>query len=188
MNYRHKTKRWNTVLRLAFGSLLGIILVIYPACSRQPERSPWLYQEFIRAVEQDQVESVILNADQSQALVETHANEHFLVNLPTDPTLLETLNRHGVEVSVSPQLHQTNPSDILPFLLLQGFIPLVIPGLLVVLGFAFWVWVLIDCATKEATEGNTKLAWILIIVLTQWIGALLYFLIRRPERRRELGQ
>lgn len=53
--------------------------------------------------------------------------------------------------------------------------------------FAFWLWMLVDCATKEPSEGNDKIIWILIIVFTHWIGALIYFLVRRPERRKKFG-
>ena len=28
----------------------------------------------------------------------------------------------------------------------------------------FWVWVLVDCLTKEPSEGNDKVAWVLIIL------------------------
>lgn len=52
----------------------------------------------------------------------------------------------------------------------------------------FWVWMLIDCATREPSEGNDKIVWILIIVFTNWIGALIYYLVRRPERIRQYGQ
>ncbi len=62
-------------------------------------------------------------------------------------------------------------------------------GLLVLVGvafavaaFAFWIWVLIDCLTKEPSEGNEKIIWVLVIVFLQAIGALIYFLIRRPQR------
>jgi len=53
---------------------------------------------------------------------------------------------------------------------------------------ALWIWMLVDCATKEPDQGNDKLIWILVIVLTGWVGALLYLLIRRPERIRVHGQ
>jgi hypothetical protein len=43
-----------------------------------------------------------------------------------------------------------------------------------------------ECATKEPAEGNDKLIWILIIVLTHWIGALIYF-VRRPQRIAQFG-
>lgn len=60
--------------------------------------------------------------------------------------------------------------------------------LLIGLGmFIFWVWMLIDCATKESSQGNDKVVWIIVIALTNWIGALIYFLVRRPQRIRELG-
>jgi hypothetical protein len=47
---------------------------------------------------------------------------------------------------------------------------------------AFWIWMIIDCATREPAEGNERLIWILIIVLAHWIGALIYFFVRRPKR------
>ena len=46
----------------------------------------------------------------------------------------------------------------------------------------FWVWMIIDCATKEPAAGNDKLVWILIIVFTHWIGAAIYYFVRRPQR------
>ena len=54
-----------------------------------------------------------------------------------------------------------------------------------VLGTIFWVWMLVDCATKEPDEGNNKVVWTLIIVFTHLIGAALYFFVRRPRRRAE---
>jgi hypothetical protein len=58
---------------------------------------------------------------------------------------------------------------------------------LAVVGTAFWIWMLVDCATKETTQGNEKLVWVLIILLTHWIGAAIYFFVRRPKRMTELG-
>lgn len=62
-------------------------------------------------------------------------------------------------------------------------------GLLVgLIGTVFWIWMIIDCATKERSEGNDKVIWILIILLTHLIGALIYFFARRPARIREVGR
>ena len=50
--------------------------------------------------------------------------------------------------------------------------------------FAFWVWMLVDCAQAPEPDhdSNHRLVWILILVFTGWIGALLYFfLVRRPR-------
>lgn len=55
-------------------------------------------------------------------------------------------------------------------------------------GTVFWVWMLIECATKESDTGNDKLVWILIIIFTHWIGALIYLLVRRPKRIEELSK
>ena len=52
----------------------------------------------------------------------------------------------------------------------------------------FWIWVLVDCLTKESSEGNDKVAWALFILLVPPIGALLYYFIRRPERLKATGQ
>jgi hypothetical protein len=57
-----------------------------------------------------------------------------------------------------------------------------------ILGTLFWLWMLIDCATKEPTEGNDKLIWIIIIVFTHLLGALVYFVVRRPKRIQEYGK
>ncbi len=55
-------------------------------------------------------------------------------------------------------------------------------------GTAFWIWMIIDCATKEPSDGNDKLVWILILIFTHWIGALIYFLVRRPARIEKFGR
>jgi hypothetical protein len=59
---------------------------------------------------------------------------------------------------------------------------------LFLLACIFWIWMLVDCATKEPSEGNEKIVWILVIVFTHWIGALIYLLVRRPERIRLHGR
>jgi hypothetical protein len=53
-------------------------------------------------------------------------------------------------------------------------------------GFLFWVWMLVDCATKESNEGNTKIVWTIIIVFANMVGALVYWFVRRPQRFAEL--
>ena len=54
-------------------------------------------------------------------------------------------------------------------------------------GTALWIWMIVDCATNEAPEGNEKLVWILVIVMTGFIGALIYLLARRPKRIQQYG-
>jgi len=45
-----------------------------------------------------------------------------------------------------------------------------------------WVWMLIDCATREPSDGNDKIIWMLVILFTHVIGALIYYFVRRPQR------
>lgn len=68
---------------------------------------------------------------------------------------------------------------------------MILPLLFLIVGICgaiFWIWMIVDCATNEKSDGNDKLSWILIIVLTNWIGALIYYLARRPKRIQELGK
>lgn len=67
-------------------------------------------------------------------------------------------------------------TGLFEFLLL---IPFFFIGLL---GTVFWLWMLIDCLTHEPSAGNDKLIWVLVILFTHFIGALIYFFVQRPKR------
>ena len=47
----------------------------------------------------------------------------------------------------------------------------------------FWIWMLVDCLTKESREGQDRLLWTLVIIFTKFLGAALYYFLRyrRPE-------
>lgn len=49
--------------------------------------------------------------------------------------------------------------------------------------FALWIWMLVDCAQAPEKPGSSdRVIWILILVFTGWLGALLYyFIVRRPR-------
>ena len=81
------------------------------------------------------------------------------------------------------------------FLLLGALGGLGFPALLVLFmvlfaigTMALWIWMLVDCATKESDTGNNKIVWILVIALAHFIGALIYLFVRRPQRIAELGR
>lgn len=59
---------------------------------------------------------------------------------------------------------------------------------LALLCFVFWVWMLVDCALNEPSEGNDKLVWILIILFANFVGAIIYFIARRPQRKAKYGK
>lgn len=62
------------------------------------------------------------------------------------------------------------------------------PNLIGALLIAFWIWMLVEAITKEPTENNHRLTWVLVIALTQVIGAAIYYFVRRPERIRKYGR
>ncbi|QQE10878.1 PLDc N-terminal domain-containing protein [Planctomycetota bacterium] len=47
-------------------------------------------------------------------------------------------------------------------------------------GAIFWVFMLIDCCKKDF-KGNDKVVWIVLMCLTAWIGALIYYFIGRDR-------
>jgi hypothetical protein len=45
----------------------------------------------------------------------------------------------------------------------------------------FWIWMLIDCITNPRLQDTEKIVWVLVIVFTHIIGALIYFFIGRER-------
>jgi len=65
----------------------------------------------------------------------------------------------------------------------------VFTGTLMIIGillFAFWVWMIVDCARRKFRKDTEKIFWIVIIVLAQWLGALVYFIVIRLYNQRGL--
>jgi hypothetical protein len=59
--------------------------------------------------------------------------------------------------------------------------------LLAVAAVVIWVWALVDAITNPALDGTMRLIWILVIIFTQIIGAIIYLLIARSTIRRAPG-
>jgi hypothetical protein len=53
--------------------------------------------------------------------------------------------------------------------------------------FGFWVWMLIDAATKCPKQDNTQLVWIIIIIFVGPLGALIYLIVQRPKNPKTSG-
>jgi len=51
----------------------------------------------------------------------------------------------------------------------------------------FMIWMIVDCALYESRVGNERLIWVIINVFVPYVGAVVYYLFRRPERIRALG-
>lgn len=64
--------------------------------------------------------------------------------------------------------------------------------LLAVVGFAFWLWTLVDAlrysdATWKAAE-QEKVLWVVLIAVLGVIGSLIYVFLPRPALRRAAGR
>ena len=69
-----------------------------------------------------------------------------------------------------------------PFLIFGGLgLFGVLIGLLLSL---FWLWMLVDAITNTAIVGTEKIVWVLVIIFTHFLGALIYFLVARGGRAR----
>ena len=47
--------------------------------------------------------------------------------------------------------------------------------------FAFWIWMLIHAAQNKGLSEGEKVAWVLIIVLVHFLGAVIYFFVGRQK-------
>lgn len=72
--------------------------------------------------------------------------------------------------------------SLVPQLAMHGELGLfAVFGLLALAGFAFWIWMLIDCANSKRLDSNDRLIWILIIIFLGLLGAILYFFIKKDK-------
>jgi len=68
--------------------------------------------------------------------------------------------------------------------LLRGFFgAAIVIWLLAIAATVFWIWMIIDALTNEPTT-NEKILWFLVIFFLHFIGALVYFIVRRSSRKR----
>jgi TctA family transporter len=55
---------------------------------------------------------------------------------------------------------------------------------LAVFAFVFWILMLIDCAQRNFKKDNDKIVWVLIIIFTGIIGAIIYYcLVKRKDKK-----
>jgi hypothetical protein len=57
---------------------------------------------------------------------------------------------------------------------------------IVVAAFAFWIWMLISAVQNKGLTESGKIAWVLVVALLHFIGALIYFFVGHPKRKTPL--
>ena len=50
--------------------------------------------------------------------------------------------------------------------------------------FAFWIWMIIDCARRDFKKSDDKIIWLLVVILVGIIGAILYYFIIKQKNKR----
>lgn len=49
----------------------------------------------------------------------------------------------------------------------------------------FWIMMIIDCVQNEPSTGNDKIVWLLLLIFTHGLGAMIYYFVRvRPRQSR----
>ncbi len=62
-----------------------------------------------------------------------------------------------------------------------GLLMALIMGAIAIAAFVFWIWMLIHAITNKGLRDIEKLIWVVVILFTHVIGALIYFFIGRPK-------
>jgi hypothetical protein len=60
---------------------------------------------------------------------------------------------------------------------------MIVVWILALIATAFWLWMLIDAVVNEPTT-EEKILWFLVVFFLSFIGALIYFFVRRSGRSR----
>ncbi len=61
-------------------------------------------------------------------------------------------------------------------LLLLFFIPFSLAAM------AFWIWMLINAIQNKGLTDSERIAWVLVVALLHFLGALIYFFAGRPKQ------
>ncbi len=56
--------------------------------------------------------------------------------------------------------------------------------IIAILATIFWIFMLIDAAKRKFKNENEKVAWVVILALTSWLGAIIYyFSVKHPNKK-----
>lgn len=68
--------------------------------------------------------------------------------------------------------------------LFGGGLLMIVWILLTLVGFVLWVWALVDAIRNPALDNTMRIVWVLVIVFTNIVGALIYLAIGRNSPSR----
>ncbi len=56
-----------------------------------------------------------------------------------------------------------------------------IAGLISLVLFVFWLWMLIHALTNKGISGGEKIAWVLVVIFVPFVGSIVYFFVAKPK-------
>lgn len=56
-----------------------------------------------------------------------------------------------------------------------------IAGLISLVLFVFWLWMLIHALTNKGISGGEKIAWVLVVIFVPFVGSIVYFFVGKPK-------
>ena len=65
--------------------------------------------------------------------------------------------------------------------LLGGGVCMLVFGVILLAALGFWIWALVDAIKNPRLNDNERLIWIIVILLTSWLGALIYIIVGRKK-------
>jgi hypothetical protein len=69
---------------------------------------------------------------------------------------------------------------ILGIFLISGIMGLFF-ALFSLLVFVFWIWMLVSAITNKALGDGEKIAWVLVIIFLNLLGAAIYFFVKHSK-------
>ena len=64
------------------------------------------------------------------------------------------------------------------------FLPLQMLGILCTV---FWIWMLVHALSNKGLRDTEKLTWVVVLIFTHFLGALICFFVGRPKHGNTIG-
>lgn len=101
-------QRWRNAGLYGLFAIVTIALSTAVFAEQPQTRETWEYSQFIQEVEKDNVNKVSLTSDRTRILAQSEDGKRFLVNLPDDPELINTLVQNQVDISIVLELKDSD--------------------------------------------------------------------------------
>ena len=186
------TGRWMRHVLVYLLVIIGVIAIIYTVLTSLGGRSEESLTTVVSMAKHNEIREIVVDG-KTLTVYPRYSGvgvDRFTSRIASDMDVINLLVESGVEVGTPSGVKVTikDSSGLSSFAEFTFDWFRVITAMSVglgVLGTILWLWMLVECATKESSQGNEKIAWVLIILFTHAIGAVLYFFVRRPQRRAE---